>query len=282
MIRIGVLGAGGRMGQAIIAEVQAAADTWLAGGVERAQHPLVGTRLAGAHMGDNLVICANAAPLARDCDVLIDFSTPNALEEHLRAAEDARTAILIGTTGLTDAHHRRIDRAARDIAVLQAANTSLGVTLLASLVEQAARALDSSWDIEILDLHHRYKADAPSGTALYLGEAAARGRGAALDQLRLPPHGPATGVRRPGGIGFAALRAGSAAGDHKVILATEGERIELGHVAESREIFARGAVAAARWLAGKPPGRYRMSQMFGTAASLQAGGGLQAGEDAAG
>lgn len=265
MIRIGVLGAGGRMGQAIIAEVLATADTWLAGGVERAQHPLVGTRLAGAQMAEDLVICANAAPLARSCDVLIDFSTPNALEEHLRAAEEARTAILIGTTGLSAAHHRRIDKAARDIAVLQAANTSLGVTLLAALVEQAARALDSSWDIEILELHHRHKADAPSGTALYLGEAAARGRGAPLDELRLPPYGPATGVRKAGGIGFASLRGGSAAGDHKVILASEGERLELGHVAESREIFARGAVTAARWLAGKPAGRYQMAQIFGAA-----------------
>lgn len=262
MIRIGVLGAGGRMGQAIIAEVQAAADTWLAGGVERAQHPLVGSRLAGNQVAESLVIGANAAPLARSSDVLIDFSTPAALEEHLSAAEDARTAILIGTTGLSPADHKRIDQAARTIPVLQAANTSLGVTLLAALVEQAARALDSSWDIEILELHHRHKADAPSGTALYLGEAAARGRGATLEELHLPPYELNTGVRKQGGIGFASLRGGSAAGDHKVILATEGERLELGHVTESREIFARGAVAAARWLAGRAPGRYRMAQMF--------------------
>ena len=271
MIRIGVLGAGGRMGQAIIGEVQRAADTWLAGGVERAQHPLVGTKLSGEHMADDLVICANAGPLARNCDVLIDFSTPNALAEHLRAAEEAGTAILVGTTGLTAAHHRRIDQAAKSIAVLQAANTSLGVTLLASLVEQAARALDSSWDIEILELHHRYKADAPSGTALHLGEAAARGRGATLDELQLPPYGPATGVRKPGGIGFASLRGGTAAGDHKVLLATDGERIELGHIAESREIFARGAVTAARWLAGKPAGRYRMAEIFAAPFAASAG-----------
>ena len=265
MIKIGVLGAGGRMGQAIIAEVQAAADTWLAGGVERAQHPLVGREI-----GEGLVVGANAAPLARKSDVLIDFSTPEALGEHLRAAEEARKPILIGTTGLTPAHHAEIDRAARQIPVLQAANTSLGVTLLAALVEQAARALDASWDIEIAELHHRHKVDAPSGTALHLGAAAASGRGSTLEALRLPPYTATSGVRRPGGIGFASLRGGSAAGDHRVLFATEGERIELSHFAENREIFARGAVAAARWLAGQKVGRYQMADLFGLnpAASL--------------
>jgi 4-hydroxy-tetrahydrodipicolinate reductase len=258
MIKIGVLGAGGRMGQAIIAEVLASADVWLAGGVERAQHPLVGREI-----GDGLVVGANAGPLARKADVLIDFSSPLALEEHLRAAEESRTPILVGTTGLQPAHHAAIDRAARQIPVLQAANTSLGVTLLAALVEQAARALDSNWDIEIAELHHRHKVDAPSGTALHLGAAAARGRGATLEELRLPPYTGESGPRRPGGIGFAVLRGGSAAGDHKVILATEGERLELGHVAEGREIFARGAVKGARWLAGQAPGRYAMGDIFG-------------------
>ena len=261
MIRIGVLGAGGRMGQAIIAQVQAAADTWLAGGVERAQHPLVGKRIGD----DGEVVGANAAPLARKCDVLIDFSTPGALEEHLRAAVDAGTAIFVGTTGLEEQHHRLIDDAAAHIPVLQAANTSLGVTLLAALVEQAASALDASWDIEIAELHHRFKLDAPSGTALHLGEAAAKGRGSTLDALRLPPHTNASGARRVGGIGFAAMRGGSAPGDHKVILATDGERLELGHVAESRDIFARGAVSGARWLAGRKAGRYKMSDIFGPA-----------------
>lgn len=259
MIRIGVLGAGGRMGQAIIAEVQAAADTWLAGGVERAQHPLVGKRIGD----DGEVVGANAAPLARKCDVLIDFSSPGALEEHLRAAEDAGTPIFVGTTGLDAGHHRLIDASASRIPVLQAANTSLGITLLSALVEQAAHALDSSWDVEILELHHRYKLDAPSGTALHLGAAAARGRGATLEALRLPPHTTESGARKPGGIGFASLRGGSAAGDHRVILAAEGERLELGHVAESRDIFARGAVAGARWLAGQKPGRYTMADIFG-------------------
>jgi 4-hydroxy-tetrahydrodipicolinate reductase len=258
MIKIGVLGAGGRMGQAIITEIQAAADCWLAGGVERPGHPMCGTVI-----GDGLIVCANAAPVAHKADVLIDFTTPDALKEHLRAAMDSKTAILVGTTGLSAHHHAEIDEAARHVPVLQAANTSLGVTLLAVLVEQAARALDTSWDIEIAELHHRHKVDAPSGTALFLGEAAARGRGAPLETLRLPPHEAAAGPRRAGGIGFATLRGGSAAGDHRVLLAGEGERIELAHLAEGRDIFAKGAVRAARWLSGKPAGRYRMAQLFG-------------------
>lgn len=258
MIKIGVLGAGGRMGQAIIAEVNAAPDCWLAGGVERAGHPL-----CGSVIGDGLVVCANAAPVAHKADVLIDFSSPGALEANLRAALDSGTALLVGTTGLEPVHHAALDSAARTIPVLQAANTALGVTLLAALVRKAAKALDSQWDIEIAELHHRHKVDAPSGTALFLGEAAAEGRGQPLEALRLPPHSAASGARRPGGIGFASLRGGSSAGEHRVMLAGEGERIELTHVAESREIFARGAVKAARWLAGQKPGRYTMADIFG-------------------
>lgn len=260
MIRIGVLGAGGRMGRAVIEEVQAGADCWLAGGVERSGHPA-----CGQVIGDGLVVCANAAPVAHKADVLIDFSSPDALEANLRAALDGNAAILVGTTGLGPEHQAALDEAARSVPVLQAANTSLGVTLLAALVEQAARALDSQWDIEIVDLHHRHKVDAPSGTALMLGAAAAAGRGAELGALRLPPHAATDGPRRGGGIGFAALRAGSSAGEHRVLIAGEGERIELVHVAESRAIFARGAVRAARWLAGRRPGRYRMADIFGLA-----------------
>lgn len=258
MIKIGVLGAGGRMGQAIIAEVLAAPDCWLAGGVERAGHPL-----CGSVIGEEMVVCANAAPVAHKADVLIDFSSPGALEANLRAALDSGTALLVGTTGLGAEHHAALDSAARSIPVLQAANTALGVTVLAALVRQAARALDSAWDIEIAELHHRHKVDAPSGTALFLGEAAADGRGQVFDALRLPPHTAASGARRPGGIGFASLRGGSSAGEHRVLLAGEGERIELVHVAESREIFARGAVKAARWLVGRKPGRYGMADIFG-------------------
>ena len=260
MIKIGVLGAGGRMGQAIIAEVIAAPDCWLAGGVERPGHPSCGNVI-----GEGLIICANAAPVAHKADVLIDFTSPVALEENLRAAQDGKAAIVVGTTGLEARHHAAIDRAAKTIPVLQSPNTALGVTVLAALVEQAARALDESWDIEIVELHHRHKVDAPSGTALFLAEAAARGRRAPLADLRLGAHTASSGARKAGGIGFASLRGGSAAGEHKVILAGDGERIELGHVAEGRDIFANGAVKAARWLAGKAPGRYSMTDLFKSA-----------------
>ncbi len=261
MIKIGVLGAGGRMGQAIIAEVAQTADSWIAGGVERAGHPL-----CGSVIGDGLVVCANAAPVAHKADVLIDFTSPAALEEHLRAAMDGNAAILVGTTGLEPAHHAAIDAAARSIAVLQAANTSLAVSLLALLVERAAAALDSEWDIEIAEMHHRHKLDAPSGTALLLGDAAARGRGGSLQNLRLPPHDGGSALRKPGGIGFASLRGGTVAGEHQVIFAGEGERILLAHSAEGRDIFARGAVRAARWLARQPAGRYSMADMMRSSA----------------
>jgi 4-hydroxy-tetrahydrodipicolinate reductase len=246
------------MGQAILAEIARAQDMWLAGGVERPGHPL-----CGSVIGDGMIMCANAAPVAHKADVLIDFTTAEALDENLRAALDGGAAMMIGTTGLTQRHHAAIDEATRSIAILQAANTSLGVSLLERLVEQATRALDAGYDVEILELHHRHKLDAPSGTALLLGEAAARGRGARLSELRLPAHASAPEPRPAGGIGFAVLRGGSTAGEHRVILAGEGERVELAHVAESRDVFAAGAVRAARWLAGRRPGRYRMADLFG-------------------
>lgn len=252
-VKIGVLGAGGRMGRAIIAAMAEDPRLALAGAVERPGHPSCGQGLPTGH-----IICGNVLPIARSADVLIDFTVPDALDETLRAALDGRAALVVGTTGLEARHHAAIDQAARHIPILQSANMSLGVNLLAALVEQAARRLGADWDIEVLDLHHRHKVDAPSGTALMLGEAAARGRGDSLANLRAPPRDGIAAPRRAGHIGFAALRGGSAAGDHAVLLATEGERLELWHRAESRDIFARGALFAARWLAGKAPGRYAM------------------------
>ena len=188
-------------------------------------------------------------------DVLIDFSTPDALGSSLDRAVSAAIPILIGTTGLQPQHHAAIKEAAKSIAVIQAPNTSLGINLLRDLVEQAAARLGPDWDIEILEMHHRQKVDAPSGTALMLGQSAAKGRGSTLQELsrfdRISEHPHA---REPGTIGYASLRGGSVAGEHTVILATDGERIELGHRAESRMIFARGALAAARFLVGKPAG----------------------------
>lgn len=237
MTSIGILGAAGRMGRAI-AVAAGEAEIGIAGLVDRGEGDLAATAAAA--------------------DVLIDFSIPDALASNLDAAVAAGTPIVIGTTGLQPAHHAAIDAAARQIAVLQAANTSLGVNLLAALVEQAAARLGPDWDIEIVEMHHRHKADAPSGTALLLGQAAAKGRGHALD-----PVTERGGVRAPGAIGFASLRGGSVAGDHMVVLAADGERIELGHRAESRVIFARGALRAAQWLVGRKAGRYTMADVLG-------------------
>ncbi|HEX2804438.1 MAG TPA: 4-hydroxy-tetrahydrodipicolinate reductase [Sphingomicrobium sp.] len=193
-------------------------------------------------------------------DVLVDFSAPDALQSSLDRAVAGGVPILIGTTGLDESDDARIADASQKVAVLRAANTSLGVAVLSDLVERAAQALGPEWDIEILDMHHRMKADSPSGTALALGEAVARGRGAPM-QAESGRHGTGL-VRAEGAIGFASLRGGSAAGEHDVIFAGPSERLILSHRAENRMIFARGALAAARFLAGKPPGLYSMRDVI--------------------
>ncbi len=250
MTRIGIVGAGGRMGRAI-GDAAALAGAAIAGGIGR----------DGAVRGEH----ADVAALARACDVLVDFSTPDALAASLAAARAAATPLVIGTTGLAPAHHDAISAAARDVPLLQTANTSLGLNVLRGLVERAARMLGPDWDIEILEMHHRAKRDTPSGSALLLGASANRGRGApdtiALNRFDRMQEGPHS--REEGGIYYASLRGGSVAGDHQVIFATEGERIELGHRAENRGIFARGAVRAALWLIGQPAGRYTMQDMLG-------------------
>ncbi|MGB3721753.1 MAG: 4-hydroxy-tetrahydrodipicolinate reductase [Pacificimonas sp.] len=257
--RIGILGAGGRMGGAIIAETLRVEDAELAGAAEHPGHPAMGQPI-----GDTgLSICANPSTLAHQCDVMVDFTTPGALPGNLEAAIDGGCALVIGTTGLTHEDSQRIDEAARHIAVLQTANTSLGVNMLAALVKQAATALGEDWDIEITEMHHKHKVDAPSGTALLLGEAAAEGRGGRLADLAERGRDGSDAKREPGAIGMASLRGGSVAGDHQVIFAADGERLELGHRAESREIFARGAVRAACWLSGKAAGRYGMGDVLG-------------------
>ena len=229
MTTISIFGASGRMGQAIAEEVEFRDD----------------------------VRIGELRP-----DVYVDFSAPEALEEHLEEAVSAGKPILIGTTGLGADHQRMIDEAAAKIAILQSANTSLGVNLLSWLVREAARRLGPAWDIEIVEMHHRLKVDAPSGTALMLGRAAAEGRGVDLAAVSDRGRDGITGEREPGAIGFASLRGGTVAGDHQVIFASESERLELGHRAESRAIFARGAVKAALWLAGKPAGRYTMADVL--------------------
>jgi 4-hydroxy-tetrahydrodipicolinate reductase len=241
MTSIGIYGSTGRMGRAIAAaiEVEGAA---CAGGCDADDDPHV---------------------IARAADALVDFSVPSALAPHLAAARAAGTPIVVGTTGLNAQAHALIDEAARDIPVLQTGNTSLGVTLLGILVREAAQRLGSDWDIEIAEMHHRHKVDAPSGTAVLLGEAAAAGRGTTLNEVRVDSRAGLTGARTEGTIGFASLRGGSVIGDHQVVFAGDGERLELCHRGDDRSIFAKGAVRAALWLVGRTPGRYRMGDVLG-------------------
>jgi 4-hydroxy-tetrahydrodipicolinate reductase len=196
-------------------------------------------------------------------DVLVDFSAPDGLQSSLDRALSGGIPILVGTTGLDQRAGERIAEAAEQVAVLRAANTSLGIALLTQLVERAARVLGPDWDVEVLEMHHRGKADAPSGTALLLGAAAARGRGTELE-AEMGRSG--TGLKRQeGAIGFASLRGGTVAGEHEVIFAGPNERVVLSHIAENRMIFARGALAAARFLVGKPAGLYSMRDVIGAA-----------------
>lgn len=241
MARIGIIGSAGRMGQALVDAIAAAGEVH-AGGVDKG--------------GDVLA-------LARSSDVLVDFSAPAALEGNLDAAMEAGIPIVVGTTGLEERHHWLCDNAAEQIAVLQTGNTSLGVTLLAHLVREAASRLGEDWDIEVVETHHRMKVDAPSGTALLLGEAAAKGRGIDLASHSDRGRDGITGARKAGNIGFAALRGGSVAGDHTVHFLADDERIALSHLAENRRIFAKGAIRAAQWLIGKPVGRYTMPEVLG-------------------
>jgi 4-hydroxy-tetrahydrodipicolinate reductase len=241
MTKIGIIGSAGRMGQVLIDAI-AQAGLAHAGGIDVGGDPIA---------------------LAKVSDVLIDFSSPKALVANLGAAVATGKPIIVGTTGLGEEQHQAIDDAARHVAVLQTGNTSLGVTLLARLVRDAAARLGPDWDIEIVEMHHRHKVDAPSGTALLLGKAAAEGRGISLDANSERGRDGVTGARGRGHIGFASLRGGSVAGDHYVYFATDNERIELIHRAENRAIFATGAVKAAAWLIGQPAGRYSMDQVVG-------------------
>lgn len=264
MIRAVLVGASGRMGQAITTLVaREFADVRLTGAVAAADSGVIGQDL-GSHAGLaplGVAIRADLEGLLAGAGVVIDFSHPSALGTTLAACTAARVPLLVGTTGLSAEDLRRVESASRSIAVLQAPNTSLGVTLLLELVRSAAAALPSDYDIEIFEAHHRDKRDAPSGTALALGRAAAEARGSDFEAVAVRARS-APGPRRPGEIGFAVQRAGDIVGEHSVTLAAAGERIVLGHVATDRAIFARGALVAARWLAGRPPGLYRMSDVL--------------------
>jgi 4-hydroxy-tetrahydrodipicolinate reductase len=261
-----VVGAAGRMGQALIRAIHTIPGARVAAAIERADSPHLGKdagELAGIGI-INVPISDDPLPAFAKADGVLDFTTPASTVEFAGYAAQARIAHVIGTTGCSVEDNSRIAAAARHATIVKSGNMSLGVNLLAVLVEQAARALDADdFDIEILEMHHRHKVDAPSGTALLLGEAAAAGRGIDLDGNSVRSRDGHTGVRKTGSIGFAALRGGSVVGDHSVVLAGTGERITLAHHAEDRAIFARGAVKAALWARGKKPGLYSMRDVLG-------------------
>jgi 4-hydroxy-tetrahydrodipicolinate reductase len=264
-IRMGVIGCGGRMGRMLLAEIAAGEGCVLAGGTTAPGSAYLGSDLGELAGVGRIGVAAGSAAgdLIRASDVVIEFSVAAATAAHATLAAELGKPLVIGTTGLSPSETEAVQQAARRVPIVWAANTSLGINLLLGLVGQVAERLGPDWDIEIVDMHHRGKADAPSGTALALGRAAAVGRGVTLGEVAHRGRDGITGPRKTGEIGFAALRGGDAVGDHHVIFASAGERLELSHRATNRAIYAKGAVRAAHWVVGKPAGLYGMKEVLG-------------------
>ncbi|WP_395684822.1 4-hydroxy-tetrahydrodipicolinate reductase [Aestuariivirga sp.] len=264
-MKLAIAGAAGRMGRVLTRIVNETPGTEVAGGLEPEGSPHVGAdlgELAGIGRLD-VAISDDPLSLLTRIDGIIDFTVPAATLALAELAAQARIVHVIGTTGIDQAGEAKIKAAARHARIIKSGNMSLGVNLLASLVRQVAATLGEDYDIEIVEMHHRHKIDAPSGTALMLGEAAARGRGVELHSRAVRTRDGHTGARAAGDIGFATLRGGSVVGEHTVMFAGETERIELTHKASSRDMFARGAVRAALWGKDKPPGLYSMADVLG-------------------
>ena len=264
-LSIAIAGVAGRMGRALVRAAGASGAFRVAGGSERPGSGALGGDIGALAGCDPLGVTAVADPVqaAREADIWIDFTSPAATLAALDALGKTKVrAAIIGTTGFTPAEEAKLAHAAQRIAIVRSGNFSLGVHALAGLVRQAAQKLGAGWDIEIVETHHWRKRDAPSGTALMLGEAAALGRGGTLEQMRLPPRDGVSDERPEGGIGFASLRAGGIVGEHEVVFATEREVVTLAHQALDRAVFADGALAAAKWAADKPPGLYAMKDVL--------------------
>ena len=264
-MRLIVAGAGGRMGRTLIRAIADTKGVTLSGALEEPGSPLIGrsaSDLAGVG-GQDILITDDAETLMADADGIIDFTVPKATVALARLAAKAGIVHVIGTTGFSAEDETAIREAAKKAVIVKSGNMSLGVNLLAALVKRVAKTLDDEFDIEIVEMHHNRKIDAPSGTALLLGRAAAEGRGVDLGKTSVRSRDGHTGARRTGDIGFATLRGGTVVGEHTVIFAGPAERIELGHRAEDRMIFARGAVKAALWAKGQKPGLYSMADVLG-------------------
>jgi 4-hydroxy-tetrahydrodipicolinate reductase len=263
VIRIAVAGCSGRMGRMLIQATLDAADLQLAVALDRADSPEIGRDCAGFLGRDSgVLVGADLAALAA-ADVLIDFTRPEATAAHLRASVAAGTGIVIGTTGIDAAGRAAIEAAAQRIPIVFAPNMSIGVNAALQLIAAAARMLGADYDVEIVEAHHRHKVDAPSGTALLMGETVAAARGRTLAEVAVYGYADHRGERRPESIGFASLRGGDIVGDHTVLFAGEGERIEITHRSASRATYAAGSLRAARFLAGRAPGLYGMRDVLG-------------------
>lgn len=263
-LKIVVTGASGRMGRTLIREIAQGHGITLCGALEMEGHPNLGLdsgTLAGMQP-NGITLTADPLPLLAHAQAVVDFTTPMVSTMLADLAAQARIVHVIGTTGFDAKGEARLAAAARHAVIVKSGNMSMGVNLLAALAERAAKAL-ADYDIEILEMHHRNKVDAPSGTALLLGEAAARGREISLNKHAVKTRDGHTGARKDGDIGFATLRGGSVVGEHSVIFAGTGERITLSHSAEDRSIFSHGALTAAKWGHGKKPGLYSMTDVLG-------------------
>lgn len=264
-VKIAIVGAAGRMGRMLVAEVMGREGCVLSGATDHADSPHIGQdagELAGAGTA-GVALMEDAAQVIAGADAVIDFTTPAATEEHARLAAQAGCALIVGTTGMAPEQEGALDLAARHVPVVYAPNYSVGVTLMMELTRKVAATLSEDWDIEVLEMHHRHKVDAPSGTALGLGRAAADGRGVDHDEKKQAVRDGHTGPRMRGDIGYATLRGGDVVGEHTVMFAGEAERVELTHKAGSRQIFAGGAVHAALWSRGKTPAVYDMVDVLG-------------------
>lgn len=264
-MRLVVVGAAGRMGRMLIKAVHDTPGCVLSGAIERPGSNMVGQD-AGVLAGlpaCGVIVTEEALPAFVEAEGVLDFTTPDSTCDFAALAAQARIVHIVGTTGLEPQHLAKLEAAARHAAIIRSGNMSLGVNLLAALVRKVAATLGTDWDIEILEMHHRMKVDAPSGTAVLLGEAAAQGRAVDLAQARVAVRDGQTGARPPAAIGFASLRGGTVVGEHKVIFAGTGERIELNHIAEDRSLFAQGAMKAALWGRGRKPGLYSMADVLG-------------------
>lgn len=264
-MRLVVVGAAGRMGRMLIKAVAEAEGCRLVGAIAKPGSEVLGHD-AGLIAGTGLLdveITDDPLPVFAQADGVLDFTSPAASVEFAALAAQARIVHVIGTTGLQEPDFAKLEAAARHARIIQSGNMSLGVNLLAGLVRKAAATLGEDYDIEVLEMHHRMKVDAPSGTALLLGEAAAEGRQISLKERSVRSRDGHTGARKAGDIGFATLRGGTVIGDHNVIFAGAGERVELAHRADDRGIYARGAVKAALWGFDKKPGYYTMADVLG-------------------